>query len=712
MVNLGAGVSEDTAYTFSSCFLGSHRLQLGHFSLEAVLSSLCSAVRLRLVARLALFLTTWVALTLPLHASDWTTPTPEELKMTADPAAPGAPAVFLYREETSDDKLHFHSLYVRIKVLTEKGKSWGDVEIPAYYGRAFSITNVMARTIHPDGTIIPLTGKPLEKLLLREGKERIQSTVFSLPSVEPGSILEYRYILRYDDARVLSPTWYIQQPIYMHKAHYSFTPFDISGSHYVTGAHGDVALGLTYSGRLPEGASVVDNHGVWTLDVSEVPALPDESYMPPMQSTSYRLLFYYATARTADEYWKREGKFWSKDVNRFANPSSAMHAAVASLTAPTDTPEAKLRKIYAAVQGLENTSFTRQHTAEENKEEGLRVKTADDIWAQKRGNEDELTRLFIALARAAGFKAYDMAVVNRDRDILMTQYMEWGQLNDEIAIVSVNGVDTYFDPGQRYAEYGKLHWKHSGAAGVRQTDEGTAVTTSGGTSYKDTQVLRIADLTLGEHGELTGQVRMTMSGAQALHWRQQALRVDEETLKHDFEQSIRDEFPSGVEATMDHFIGLTQPENMLMVVLKVTGTLGTSTGRRLLLPAAFFTSPAGALFPQATRQTPVDLRYPVTRQDQVTLKLPPGTKMESLPKDNDIHYAKYALYAARYNEKAGVYTFTRTFMLGEALYLPTEYADLRAFYQKMGTQDDEQAVLAVSPAAPTVGAVPAAGPSR
>ena len=53
--------------------------------------------------------------------------TKEELSMTADPAAPGADAVYLYREETEDDPHAFRTVYARIKVLTEAGKSAGVV---------------------------------------------------------------------------------------------------------------------------------------------------------------------------------------------------------------------------------------------------------------------------------------------------------------------------------------------------------------------------------------------------------------------------------------------------------------------------------------------------------------------------------------------------------------------------------------------------------
>ena len=46
-----------------------------------------------------------------LHAQ-FQAPTKEELEMTSDPKAPGADAVYLYREEKTDDNLHYHSDYV------------------------------------------------------------------------------------------------------------------------------------------------------------------------------------------------------------------------------------------------------------------------------------------------------------------------------------------------------------------------------------------------------------------------------------------------------------------------------------------------------------------------------------------------------------------------------------------------------------------------
>lgn len=58
---------------------------------------------------------------------DWQPISPEELKMTADPAHL-ADAVILYHEETADDMTRHRYVYLRVKVLTDKGKDRANVD--------------------------------------------------------------------------------------------------------------------------------------------------------------------------------------------------------------------------------------------------------------------------------------------------------------------------------------------------------------------------------------------------------------------------------------------------------------------------------------------------------------------------------------------------------------------------------------------------------
>ena len=627
----------------------------------------------------------------------WQTPTQQELSMKSYPADPNAPAVYLYREETVDDTLHMHLLYARVKILTQKGKEmFSDIEIP-YEANGFSIDSIAGRTIESDGTIVPFTGKPYNKLLLKAGGVKIMEKAFSMPNVQVGSIIEYRYKLRYDDNMLVSPQWYIQQRIPVMKAHYSFVPgAAIYGGNVQINLYGHqlAADDLAYTPNLPPGAQVQTNaNRSFSLDLKNIPAIPHDQYMPPIQSNSYRLLFYYSPFHSAQGYWKAVGKYWSEDFDHFAKPTSQIRAAVKSIVSPGDTDTVKVQKIYAAVMKLDNTSFTREHSAAENKAEGIKVKNAEDIWENKRGTDDQLTRLFVAMVRAAHIKAYGAIVVDRDRAMFESGYLTWGQMDDELAIVKLNGKDVYLDPGQRYCEFGQLHWKHTWTQGIRETDDGTEIFQTPGQTYPENSIARYAQLTLSPNGKIQGTATIVMKGAPALYWRQEALSKDAADLNTEFEKNLQRSMPPGVVVKTNHFVGLADPDHQLLVIVNVSGTMGTKTGKHVFLPAVFFEAGNPPKFAETHRTVPVDMNYPYNVQDQFQITLPPNLTVDSLPQDGQADYMPNATYIVKFVQKANTIAYGRALSLGEPFYKAAQYPDLRAFFQKVSTDDQQQMAL-------------------
>ncbi|HEY0758092.1 MAG TPA: DUF3857 domain-containing protein [Acidisarcina sp.] len=629
-------------------------------------------------------------------AISWQQPTPEELSVTSDPRAPGAAGIYLYREEIGDDKLNFHSLYVRLKVLTEEGKKYGDVEMPVFERAHYRIADVQGRTIHSDGTVIPYTGKPMDKLVVKTKDYQYHTSVFSLPDVQVGSIIEYRYSLRYDDNYADAPTWQIQLEIPVRSSHYHFVPT----THDLVVGHGNVTDGgqLTYTYQLPPGVLVqyLASSNSYDLRLQSIPRVPSEEYMPPISSLSYMVRFYYTGVSKQEEYWKQEGKYWSKDVDRFASPDK-LSDEVRKIVEPADTDAQKVSKIYDAMMTLENTSFTRMHSREEDKDQGIKIKTAADIWTQKRGNDDEITLLFIGMARAAGLRAYAMRVTSRDAQLFRASFLDMDQLDDDIAIVVVDGKEHFFDPGQRYCSFGQMNWKHTLTQGLRQTDGGTEIADSPSINYKDTSVVRFAELKMSPDGQLSGHLRVVMSGAQALKWRQSALAADEEQVKKEFQDSLQEVVPSGVELKMNHFIGLTDWRTVLMATLDVSGSMGTSTSKRLFLPSSFFEASSKPLFSLERRELPVDLHFPYLLRDTVKLKLPAQYAAESVPKDANFPLPHEAVFVESYRLNADGYTQDRQLVLANVFFDVKEYPQLRDFYQKMNAQDQQQVILKAEP---------------
>src|SRR5260370_36859448 len=64
---------------------------------------------------------------------EWLPISPEELKMTSEPKAPGAPAIILYRQgdrDDSDGRRAPEDNYIRQRKFTEEGGKLADGEIP------------------------------------------------------------------------------------------------------------------------------------------------------------------------------------------------------------------------------------------------------------------------------------------------------------------------------------------------------------------------------------------------------------------------------------------------------------------------------------------------------------------------------------------------------------------------------------------------------
>jgi Domain of Unknown Function with PDB structure (DUF3857)/Transglutaminase-like superfamily len=649
----------------------------------------------------------------PAARAQWTVPTPEELSMTSQPQVPGAAAVYLFREEITEDNLHMFSIYVRLKVLTERGKEYANVELEYEHnsdGSSTVIEDVQGRTIHRDGTIIPFTGKPYEKLVEKTQGVKFMAKVFTLPDVEVGSIIEYRYKLRLDDHWFRAPTWYIQSDLYTRKSHYLWRPTD---EQLLTSddSGGQLTNSVFWTPILPAGTELTHiklpatrygHEGQLVLEVNahDIPPTPQEEYMPPLSSFTYRVLFYYSPYRTGEEFWKKESKHWAKLRDKFIGPGPAVKSAVQELTTPSDTPDQKLRKIYASVMKLENTSFTRQHSSEEEKAQGFKeVRTTDDIWTRKRGSDDQITELFVAMARAAGMKAYLAAVTSRDHSMFFPSYLSLSQLNDYVAIVNVDGKELYFDPGARYCPYQHLAWKHSQTSGIRQTDAGADMAQMPAESYTYSRTQRIANLTLDKDGSVTGTIKMTYMGSPGLHWRQQALAGDAASLERELRTSVERLMPQGVEVKVDSIEKLEDYDQPLVVKLDVKGVLGSSTGKRLMVPGDIFEANEKPTFPHEKRELPVYFPYSNMTQDAVRITFPSTLTVESLPTSDTSMFRKYALYSMKTESTPTTYTVHRDYSLGEIVFKPEEYAELRTFYSKMENKDQETVVLTSAPSA-------------
>lgn len=655
-------------------------------------------------------------------ASDFVKPTPEELSMTSLKGYPGAPAVILYREDIAKDDMHSRQRYERVKILTEEGKKYANVELDwvsndgsFLSGSDKSIDDIQGRTIHPDGTIIPFTGKPYLRVIAKADGLKYQEKVFTLPDVEVGSIIEYRYAVHIADHWFESPTWMVQDDLFVKEAHFLWWPT----SEQLVDSDEKPINAISWFPLLPTGAKIetktmatTNGHvgaamsTAYELHVKDVPPRTKEEYMPPVKSYSYRVNFSFTPYRTQGEYWTATGRQWSKRVNNFAGPNAELKEITNTVTADAASPQEKLHKIYDAVMKLDNTEYTRERDKREDKANGMgEIKNAADVWTHKHGTPNQLTSLFIGMARAAGLHAYAMWVPDRSEQVFLPQWLDTRQLDAYIAVVNVDGKDQFYDPGSRYCEFGQLAWQHTAVAGLRQTDGATVLSQTPFEPFRMNHISRVANLTMNAQGEITGKIDMTYTGSPALQWRQTALRTDEEELRKQMRHSVEEIVPRTLELEVSDLKDLDDYSKPLHATFKVKGTLGTAMGKRTTLPTDVFLANEVSKFPHEKRELAVYFHYPEMLQDAVRINLPSDLTIEVVPTKAEYSLPKMGAYGMNVTAASNSFTTRRDFVFGDVLILPSDYSSLRGFYSQFEAKDQESVILkpasVASEAAPT-----------
>ena len=635
----------------------------------------------------------------------WIAPAPDELKMTSLPGYPGAKAVILNRDELTDDDNHMRSRYFRIKILTEAGKDLGDVRIMfdrRSDGNGYSVSEVAGRTIQPDGTIIPFTGKPYEKVLERTQADRFTAKVFSMPAVQVGSIIEYRYKLRWEDNLFWSPDWDIQSDLYLKKGHFLWRPTN-KDLRTTSRGHQSTTSALAWNSVLPSGQKLEPIHlptgrSIIELNLADVEPFQYDEFMPPIQSFAYHVWFYYTPYHTPDEYWKTEGKYWSGEANKFASVSDPVRDAAREAIGGAASDEDKAKAIYRFTSHLENTDYTRKRDTAEEKAEGLKeTKSAADVLRRKRGSSDQIAMTYVALARAAGLNASMVIAGDREQRLVTLSWLNFSQLSDVVAVISYNGADHFLDPGTPMVPYGHLHWTHTGSGAVRQTGKDTAIVQLPSEGYKFSHTTRIADVHLERDGVMSGTVNFTFEGSPATHWREQAMRTDDAGIRDELRKHLEVLMPGQTEVEVKSLDGITNVDGPLKVAYNVHGRIGTLAGSRIVVPSDLFVVNAPPHFTHEKRDQAIYYPYPEFLQDATRFTYPAEFTLESAPAENKVGYKTEAVYATRSKQTGNSITVWRDLVIADIFFPLETYPDLRKFYTSFEQNDHTSIVFKRTP---------------
>lgn len=515
--------------------------------------------------------------------------------------------------------------------------------------------------------------------------------------MEVGSILDYRYNWRYADKFAIAPRWIIQRDLYQRQASFKFIPF----KHDLVLEHGEIGRGVAWTSYLPTGQPTeheTSASDTIDLNLTEVPAFLEEPFSPPGDSLKWRVYFFYRAARSKEEFWKQEGKFWSRDVENFLDRKQGVAEALSAVVAVSDTSEQKLKKIYAFVSKLENRGYGPSRGEKEEHSLGIEPNRGiEDVLRQKSGNHDDLNRLLAGMAREVGFQASMIRLPHRDRNIFDESFLGADQFDGEVAIVSVNGKDVYLDPGTKFCPYGLRDWRLSNSRGLRQSaGKGTEFGDTPLPDYSHAITTRLARLKLNLQGSVYGTMGIAFYDLEAMRLRVEMGRTDDAGRKKLLEERVKAWLPTGSDVELTKLSPWDDIETPLIAQFTVSSPLATGTGKRWVLPVHFFHVNEKPLFPASERTNPVYLYYPTRQIDEVHIVFPDNVEVDSLPPAASEKLAYAAYSTKRLQETKNSILAKRDLVMAGMAFPATMYKEIKAFYDHVKAGDDQQLLLKVS----------------
>jgi hypothetical protein len=351
----------------------------------------------------------------------------QEKALAPDPAKGSQHGIILIDETMRDESQGTESnvyRHVRAKIFSNEARNLGDLEFTSESELGTSLLKKLwGVTLLPDGSILEVTQNDLkEQELARTAGSRIAVKKLSLRGIVPGCVIDYGYYLQergyYGWMRAD-----IQGKAPIQEYRYRWLPF----------------LGMTSSYHLShtEGLPITFTRDQKSVLVSarDLPAVPDEPYMPPDKESHASAEFYYRSASNKPEdFWNLEAKRLVRRAQAFAK-EKAIAEAVARVKLPEGAgPMAKVKAAYDWIgANIKNTTLRTSEEAEtDDKDDGSNpgARTAADVLAAGGGSARELDFLFYGMSRALGADAAIVLATDRtdhyfDPNLLSTRQFDW-----------------------------------------------------------------------------------------------------------------------------------------------------------------------------------------------------------------------------------------------------------------------------------------------
>jgi transglutaminase-like putative cysteine protease len=580
----------------------------------------------------------------------------------------------------------------RIKIFSPAGYRWGAEVVTLYtknHGERLSDLEGATYSLRPDGSIAK-TELEDNAIFKEEADKEHTNYRFTLPALQPGCVIEYRYRVTAKDWGIM-PTWRFQHAIPTVWSEYRIIVPSAMEYAKVAISYEPFFINEQKTERIHIGGNNFITGGVSTTCIvsrtvmRDLPALREEPYITTMDD--YTPQVRYQLSGYASPYGpKRVMKTWEEltqellkldDFGDRLDATRKVKELAQRITAGLGTQTAKMIAIYDYVRA----------TMVWNGNVGILAEDLDDLLETKKGDTGDINLLLMAMLRCVGVDVDPVLASTRSHGMVTDVYPLVDQFNVVAARVTVDGKTYVLDATDPLRPYDLVDPDLLNVNGfvIREGSPTWSLITCP-QHYVHHATAR---MDLGPEGDIRGTLTSVDEKYSALLKR----RTYRDGKPLDMAKQVFDAERIGLQLDSVVVSGKDTSAGPLTIEAGASGTgyaqvSGDYIYYNPLVIDRSFSSP----FKLQKRNFPIDMSYAREAVCLTLVHTPPGYQVKEIPRDvtlggGDLEYSRFSIVS-----HDSVETMTR-FKVLATVFPPSAYPEIKSVYDKIVAAESEQVVL-------------------
>ncbi|MDD2985002.1 DUF3857 domain-containing protein [Flavobacterium sp.] len=602
-----------------------------------------------------------------------------------------------YFDYKNDGFKSFTEVEMKIKVYKPEGFKWADVEIPYYIGyeklKDEKIEILSAFTYNLVDNAIDKQKVTKESKFDNQLNEFWSKITVSFPSVKAGSIIELKYKLKTENISIL-PEFQFQYEIpvnyaellteipefYLYKGF--VTGFEKIASEQKMNSKVDV-----FQDKYNQGLKMVYKQVVTLYSIKDVKPLIEEEYVNNIDNYYGKVLHELETVRLPGEQPKQISTTWENVVKTIFEEKEFGFELIKfnyflkdaeNLVRGLTTNEQKMKAIFSYVQDRMNWN---------NRYGYYTKKGVEAAYKEKTGNVAEINLILTAMLRLVGFDANPVLVSTRKNGVAF--FPNHSVFNYVITSVKLDGETLLLDATEKYTDINSIPLRALNWSG-RSMDPNNSSEEVDLMPKKNSVKMVNVMAEINSNGEVNGKIREQFFDYFAL-WFRSIFGNSNSTIRMDY---IEKEHSSlevlNHEVLQNKEVAKPIIENYSFESSNEVEIIGNNM---YFSPLLFFATTENP-FKQENRLYPIDFVFPYQEKYNVSVKIPEGYSIETMPESKVISLPDgLGSFKFSISNNGNLIQLLCVLEINQPLINADYYQELKLFFKQMVSKQTEKVVL-------------------